>query len=233
MKYLGSRVLFLLVFSLVFAGKLSAQNYVYDAGRPVYTTAEPLELGFINPANGNLHLEIPLTTLPQRGDRQFSAALVYDSRIWYPLSTWPPTNVKSADQTNPSWGGWRLITSADIGKHSYASNVVDFCNPDPPPTGGSIIEYSGFSWTSPDGVRHIFPGISTIRDPCEGGQSISSDDGPANDSSGLHMYVTGYFHATVVDRHGRRIYAEGANWTPDTNGNYFSGTVALEGTRNT
>src|SRR6267142_1997149 len=110
MQRQGSRILLFVLLLLFAATSLTAQNYVYDAGKPVYTTAEPVEMGFINLGNGNLHLEIPLTSSPQRGDRQFSAALVYDSRIWTPLSTWSPTNVKAADQTNPSWGGWRLIT---------------------------------------------------------------------------------------------------------------------------
>src|SRR5262245_40182040 len=219
MKVLGCRALLLCVLAVFLAIHSTAQNYVYDAGTPVYTTAEPVELGFINLANGNLHLEIPLTSSPQRGDRQFGAALVYDSRIWRPISTWSPTNVFAADQTNGSWGGWRLITSADTGKVTHGSSSEP-CNPEPP-FGGFIIEYTTFSWTSADGVRHTFPGVNTVRDPCAGGD-FPTADGPANDSSGLNIYVTGYFNGTIKDRHGRII----SSVVQDTNGNYFTGSVA-------
>lgn len=57
-------------------------NYLLQTGSPTFTAAEPVEVGFVNVANGNLHLEIPLVSAPQRGRLGFTAKLVYDSRIW-------------------------------------------------------------------------------------------------------------------------------------------------------
>ncbi|PYU23413.1 MAG: hypothetical protein DMG32_16190 [Acidobacteria bacterium] len=74
-----------------------AQNYLTQTGSPSFTTSQPVELGFVNVANGNLHLEIPLGYFPQRGSRGFAAKLIYDSRIWQVVtttsSTWQPNNV--------------------------------------------------------------------------------------------------------------------------------------------
>src|SRR6267142_2352409 len=106
MKVLGSRAVSLLLFSFLAANLAAAQGYLFDVGTPLYTKAEPVELGFINIPNGNLHLEIPLTASPQRGKMQFSAALVYDSRIWNgpPVQGYQPTNVLTPTGGS-SWGG--------------------------------------------------------------------------------------------------------------------------------
>ena len=44
---------------------LCAQNYLGQTGAPTFTTALPVELGFLNAANGNLHLTVPLGSFPQ------------------------------------------------------------------------------------------------------------------------------------------------------------------------
>ena len=48
-------------------------DYSVQIGRPTLTTPSPVEMGFVNLANGNLHLEIPLGSFPERGRIQFSA----------------------------------------------------------------------------------------------------------------------------------------------------------------
>jgi len=45
------------------APRLSGQDYSTEIGKPTFTSAETIELGYINLANGNLHLEIPLGKL--------------------------------------------------------------------------------------------------------------------------------------------------------------------------
>src|SRR5438445_13827421 len=75
-----------------------AQDYEYQTGWPTFTTAIPVELGYLNVANGNLHLEVPLDSAQQRGGSVFVAKMVYDSRIWRIVSSgtsyvWQPTNV--------------------------------------------------------------------------------------------------------------------------------------------
>src|SRR4051812_10766035 len=57
-------------------------NYLLELGSPSFTTAVPFPNGFVNLSNGNLHIEIPLVTVPQRGSRPVTTKMVYDSRIW-------------------------------------------------------------------------------------------------------------------------------------------------------
>src|SRR5579863_5653938 len=60
-----------------------AQNYLTATGGPTYSAPEPVEYGFVETANGNLHLEFPLGSFPQRGSKQpYSPRLVYDSHFW-------------------------------------------------------------------------------------------------------------------------------------------------------
>ncbi len=187
-----------------------AQDYVYGTGAPTFTIADPVEMGFVNVANGNTHLEIPITSAPQRGSLPFSAKLVYDSRIWKIVAgTWQPTNAAQ--------GGWRLMTSAATGSVNYTA-TTEICNLDPPLKRETF--YDNFTWTAPDGTQHTFFGILT--DNTGAGQacgpSAPNSDALADDSSGYHMYVTNYTTATVFAPDGTQVYPT----VKDTNGNYFS-----------
>src|SRR5690242_17508208 len=87
-----------------------AQTYLNATGSPTFNTPESVELGYINLANGNLHLQLPFGSWPQRGAIGFSAGMVYDSRIWQIVNNqWQPTNVPN------SIAGWRFATSVDAG----------------------------------------------------------------------------------------------------------------------
>ena len=59
-----------------------AQTYLNATGSPTFNTPEAVELGYVNLANGNLHLAVPFGSWPQRGAIGLSAGMVYDSRIW-------------------------------------------------------------------------------------------------------------------------------------------------------
>jgi hypothetical protein len=48
----------------------AAQNYLTSTGSPSFSAPEPVELGFADASNGNLHLTIPLGTYSQRGTNQ-------------------------------------------------------------------------------------------------------------------------------------------------------------------
>ncbi len=191
-----------------------AQDYVYGTGAPTFAISDPVEMGFVNVANGNVHLEIPITSAPQRGSLPFSAKLVYDSRIWKIVGgTWQPTNAAQ--------GGWRLMTSAAVGS---VGNTVEFVQCDPEPPFHHYYDYYNFSWTAPDGTLHTFSSVETIRDTSVGnlcGGSFPSSDALADDSSGYHMYVTNYTSATVFAPDGTQVYPT----VKDTNGNYFSADI--------
>src|SRR5258708_7922509 len=48
-------------------------------GLPVNTPQIPVPLGSINPVTGNVHLEIPIASIPQRNSDPMVAKLVYDT----------------------------------------------------------------------------------------------------------------------------------------------------------
>src|SRR5207249_3031848 len=108
---------------LLLSAVVSAQTGI---GSPTFSTPSPVEQGFVNLANGNLHIEIPLGSFPQRGRIAYTAKLVYDSRIWQPVfngtsTVWQPTNVVN------SQGGWRFVTTADKGTTSSTAEQ-DLCD---------------------------------------------------------------------------------------------------------
>ena len=74
------RVLVLtLVIVVSFSLSLIGQTYFDQIGLPEFSAPQPVEAGFINLSNGNLHLEIPISTVELRGGRKLISKLVYDS----------------------------------------------------------------------------------------------------------------------------------------------------------
>jgi RHS repeat-associated protein len=203
-----SVITFLLLIAPAFAIQAHAQ-YTTAAGTPTFTTALPVEMGFTNVANGNLHIEIPLASFPQRGGLTYNARLVYDSLIWNIVNnTWQPSNIAN------SMGGWRLITGGEPGAvtSTFSNSPCDT----PPPIQTRTV-HTGFVWTAPDGTSHRFP-IFTQRDRTICAEDITSDTEMADDSSGYTMSVTNYTSATVYAPDGTQVFPT----VMDTNGNFFS-----------
>jgi hypothetical protein len=115
------------------AASWAQSNYLEKLGPPQAGAIVPVELGTINLTNGNLHLEIPLGSFPQRGGDGFTAKLAYDSRIWIHYSAAPaflpsfrPANVLGVGL--PTIGGWRLVVSTWENGVNYASDTQQ-CDP--------------------------------------------------------------------------------------------------------
>jgi hypothetical protein len=207
---------------LIFSVTPSQAQYLLQTGSPTFTTADPVELGFVNAANGIIHLEVPIASAPGRGKLGFAAKLVYDSRIWQIVNngsnSWQPTNVQNIVSGSPTSarGGWRFVTSADPGSVTNTSSGQNCGSPYPT---GHISYIGPFTWAAPDGTQHVFP-IQTVRINGSGcsGSNVSSGDALAQDSSGFHMYVVNYGSATVFAKDGTQVYPS----MKDSNGNYFS-----------
>lgn len=200
----------------------SAQNYVYATGSPNWGMQIPVESGFINVSNGNVHLEIPIATQPQRGRLTLNERLVYDSRIWQIVPSgssyqWEPTNVPSSS------AGWTFNKGNETGQFEIWGNL----NTDPCPNNGSenftYYKYS-FTWKDPSQTIHSFP-VGTVQltnSNCTwpNGQEPDQPTGVAysDDTSNYFMSVTNYTTATIYDSSGNQVYP-----TPqDPNGNSFS-----------
>ena len=134
---------------MMFAVACSAQDYVSQTGSPAFSANQPVVFGFANLANGNIHLEIPIASAPQRGELAFALKLVYDSRIWQVVKTggsllWKPTNVAN------SMGGWRVVSSANPGAVTFDSNS-ESCDGT-----NLLLHFTNFVWQSPDGKSGVF-----------------------------------------------------------------------------
>src|SRR5947209_2210638 len=218
---------------LVSAPALLAQsNYLEMLGPPRTGATAEVEMGYVNLNNGNLHLEVPLGSFPQRGALSFSAKLAYDSRIWTQVNG-SPTFVPPFNPINPiggfpssNNGGWRLVISGDPAMSAPNSSAISqLCDSNFYPWGASWQANSGFSWQDADGTVHSFdqnmltaqmfpPGLAN----CSPYGDILSTSGYATDGSGLLMVVTNFNNVTVYDKNGNQLYPT----LKDTNGNYFS-----------
>jgi RHS repeat-associated protein len=199
-----------------------AQDYLNTIGDPTFLTTIPVDNGAIDLNNGNLHLEIPISSPAQRGGSlSASQSLTYDGRIWQIVATgsgsysWQPTNIPS------SQAGWRFVqpTAGNAGSISDTSVPCD----SPPPIRSAWVRRT-FGWTDPAGTGHDFP-ITTQQpvvhnNPCYDPSQLGtpSGNGLATDGSGYHMYVTNYTTTVVYDGSGRQVFPK----IEDNNGNYFS-----------
>ena len=206
-----------LIMSTQWAAAQTPPNYLYGTGSPTFTTAEPVESGLINSGNGNLHIEIPMGSFPQRGNRNLSGRLIYDSRIWTMAGgTWQPSNVPGSQS-----GGWRFATSVDPGVIQWTRTIDWTICPNRQP----VFFYQDWTWTAPDGtVRHFQITITYFS--CSGG-GTHSGDAFADDSSGFHMYLsncTAPPNSCTVQVNapdGTQLYPN----VKDANGNFFSADV--------
>src|SRR5439155_13811504 len=100
-------------------------------------------------------------------------------------------------------------SSVDAGSVTYTTVTTD-CG------GNNLITNQNFVWTQPDGTQRFFP-IQTSQNLCTG-QNVTSGNAFAQDSTGLHMYITNYTSATIFAKNGIRLFPT----AQDTNGNYFT-----------
>lgn len=232
----------ILVCLLFFSSQMPAQeDYLLQLGPPPNGSTIPVELGFINLTNGNLHLEVPLGSFPQRGSLPYKASLVYDSRIWVPWTvigdpgqSFRPFNFLGQFLIPGSQAGWRLELSVDPTFVPFYVSDLELCDRDFYFQGQSWVGRSDFSWTAPDGTVHTFNGNGntfTIQNlPAGVSPNCSIGDTPdtsgyADDGSGYFLMVTNYDQMTVYAPDGSQ-FATCANCGSDTpedsNGNYFS-----------
>jgi RHS repeat-associated protein len=222
----GSMILKVLLRALFALWVLAPVASAQIVGQRPFVAPEPVELGFIESATGNIHLEIPLGAFPQRGmnGQSLPFKLIYDSNIWSVTSTgtWSP----SSNQFNGSGqlNGWYLGSFDSWGFSVTLHNVFPYN------TCGN--KYVNYQWTDPAGSRHSFPiSTQTSNGHCSGWNAITSGDAFAADSSGYHMYVTNYQDFTVYGPDGTKVFSipfdpadSRGNFpiTKDSNGNYLS-----------
>jgi len=211
------------------AAAAEAQSFdpLEDVGIRPLSAQLPIENGLINTANGNVHIEIPLGSFTQRGGRQATFALVYDSGIWSQdgCCSWLLSYTGFAYGTQSHFvPGWKYVVSQSPGVTNSDFNQ-HVCSVD-----GRIewISYNSFIWTDPGGTTHLFPIYTAVGYVTRCGDftahNLSTGDSMALDGSGYHMYVYGVTYAIVYAPDGTKIIDKligGVNQNIDSNGNYF------------
>jgi hypothetical protein len=195
----------------------------------------PVEEGHIKPANGDLHIQIPLGTFPQRGGPSFLAWLEYDSSIYRQLQTSWGLACCSGNylgQTS-NLGGWRLVTSSTTGLVTYSVTYTGYCI-----QGSSRYTayetFGKYAYEDPDGTVRHFPTTSEQgwKTPCYDYSKDPNYNKPitsvvASDASGYRITSKGVFapDGTFV---GSQYVATNHY---DTNGNYqrnyFGGSTSI------
>src|SRR6266478_682217 len=215
-----SNRLFLLVVLLCMSSVSSAQNYLTSTGTPAFAAPEPAEYGFVDASSGNLHLELPIGSYPQRGtNRPARIEFTYDAnKLWSVMTTGGP-----APYWNPAvFAAWTV-------QHLYGTNTSA--------ADGSQTNSQGVpcalddTYIEPSGTQHPFPPVAT--GAC--GAVPPKMDFLATDSSGYHEYfdtsqaqVNKYTvyapDGTIVWQNGYLRDAQGNTiFVEDPNGNYISG----------
>ncbi len=211
---------------LVLRTYATAQDYLSATGSPNFSVNIPVPNGYVNVANGNLHLEFPLASMKQRGNLQLNEKLVYDSRIWkiihYSGYYWWPLNVPNSSL------GWRFIKGNETGSVSY--NIVNsYSNDCTDQYGDDNTQYEwdyAIVWTDPSGTNHTFDGYQKeYQDGCNNNNYTQQIyGGYADDASGYQVQDDGTGNPIITDPKGNQVYPSvidrfGNYWSNDANGN--------------
>jgi RHS repeat-associated protein len=124
-------------------------SYLDANGLQVWGINLPIDHGYINVANGDVHLEIPLGNHPQRGDVTVNESIVYDSRFWHIGTSGSSYQWQPAGWPTVGFNGWHLPLKYD-GVQAVLQAINNNCD-------------VGITWTDYSGAAHQFivPNYST------------------------------------------------------------------------
>src|SRR6267154_1398194 len=208
--------------------RAQARDPLEDIGVHPFDTRLPIENGYINTSNGEVHLEFLLGSFPQRhSHKTLTFKMVYDSQMWTQLQccAWYPTYMSFSYGTNGHHfiPGWRFETSETLGQAFNNYGTVATCRTD---GSDDWDRESGFQWTEPNGTVHQFnlttyQGWITV---CGDFRAhTTSGNSFATDGSGYHIYVNGSYILSVFAPDGTQVYDGNYSNTfgsKDTNGNF-------------
>ncbi len=187
----------------------TSTDYLLQTGAPSFTTLEPVELGFVNASNGNLHLEIRVLPTRERGSQAYIAHFIYDSRIWEASAGgWHPDNVTGGP-------GWIFVMAPWGGGPVTYDKVLHTCG-----LGSTWYSYQNYRWRDAYGTWHApFPLYFETSNSCHTAASPTTS-GYSLDASGFYMTSNPSTGAItqVVARDGSQMYPK----AQDSNGNYFT-----------
>jgi RHS repeat-associated protein len=202
-------------------------------GLPAHGSFDGSDFDTVQLNNGNLHIVLPLYSLPGRG-LGVSVSLVYDSKGWYEYTLnsvqGTPVYVRQRATSSNHWviagpltsGASPWTSSQDNGLNFGASGKLNNCV-----GGGQAMLYTP-SYREPDGTSHSFPSYGLPGNACgyyaptyllsndgQGYMLMLNSPGGVYTKSGTHLYRT-------VDSSG----AVNGLVMEDSNGNKITRSVA-------
>ena len=194
-----------------------AEDPLLNIGVPPLSLTIPVESGYINAGNGQLTIEVPMASLPQRAGKQLALRFDVGGPVWSVVNTgWGP-NPPSFDilHSTPSYG-WGTWGGGDkLGTICRLDGVEEWDT------------FGGFFYNV-DGTSHPFSLNTTMVNTVSAcglhGTDVPSADGLALDGSGYHMYVVNYTEVSAVYApDGTLVYSEYPAYpnyyNEDSNGN--------------
>ena len=213
MENLCKAVACVVVVTLMSLSGFADTPYYSEIGQPNWAASLPVPLGSINVANGNLHIEIPISSIKERGS-VWTIKMVYDSIFWQAVQT----GMGPLQYMAYNYGGWRTVfASRGYGIYDHDTSSA-FCPQGGYPN-GDVYTYSNFRFTDAQGTVHSFPG-QTVKRACtsntgqqDPGGSPTTPPAYAFDGSGYYAIITNYTDMQVFAPDGSQING------PDSNGN--------------
>ncbi len=225
---------------------LACAQYTDDStltGLPPFGSFHGSDFDSVLLQNGNLHVQIPILSLPMRNGKNFNWRYIYDTPAWQ--GEWFPNPLPS----DPNNGLYRILPLASIQLEdagfrltnparwmtTYNVNGVN-CPSGPPPY---PTYRAGYTVIDPDGTSHPFPlqvgGGAGVSSQFCGGQLLKA---PALDGSGIIWDVPNniiylkdgtQFSPTMAltDSNGNPISPIGTNGVTVTDGPTVSLTTPL------
>ena len=159
------------------AAVVKGQSALNSIGIPQLRSEIPVPSGSVDASSGKLHLEIPISTSPQRGLPPQLLKLVYDSNYYVESGAtwWGPDSSTPLFSFSTYLTGWRLVAdnySNGVGSDFYAEETCGYDDSD------LVDEFDDWFWQSPDGAGHTFSTVNTklgYDDPFCGDYTSSSD----------------------------------------------------------
>jgi len=193
-KYLRpSLVLTICLFSLTSFGQQQ------ETGLPVFGSFHGGQFDTVNIKSGNLHLEIPILSVPQRVGPDFGYKFVYDMPTWEvnKYNPNPQTTQWNVDPGKHDFAGWHLLTEPVVGgglgvQYDTIDKTCTFqrTKNDPPTTVHynvltNYVAIDGSGTRHPFELRHVQQPQSGCTDPV--GDQLT---GAALDGSGITMTLS-------------------------------------------
>ena len=184
-----------------------ATNISSLIGTPAHARFLPIRFGELNLDTGDMHLEIPLFSLPERGLAPYELKLVYDSFFWYPTSVFG-TDFLQGTQLYPTGTGWSIQVSGamgDWGINPESSTVIN-CSTQRANDYGTITTVNRWSGVDSHGTLHEF-NLYAVQNTCtlaQGGPDLATNPQShggtayALDGSGYSLTVASDGYTTNV-----------------------------------